>query len=453
MSKFIKSILGFIKNNPAIIYSLSLIVFLPLILWWQTNFTISSFEKNIDLILQDKALALENILAGALADKIGFPEVLKTEIDTIASQNPEIKKLMVIVPQDSNFKILAASADVDRQQIPDQVACSLAWSQEQNIAHLKGTSQERFWELIKPVANDKGEKIALLATTLSLKKTDSLIARTAKISYLVILATILISLFLVIQHTSLFKYLKLYRELQKVDAMKDGFMRMAIHELQSPITNIRGYVEILQEDLAQVLSDKQKEGLVTASLSAKNLSDLIYDILAVVKIEQEVLDVSLQEIVPQAIINEIINLTRTKAEKKGLSLNYVPAVDPGWRVRVNSNRFKEILTNLIENAIKYTREGKIEVKEWLDENKKRYYLAVEDTGLGINGEDQKRIFEKFYRVKNQETFSIPGTGLGLWIIKNLCQQMGLEITLESIKGVGSKFVLALPAVKRDAKAA
>jgi signal transduction histidine kinase len=442
---FFKRIFGFIKENPSILYSLVLIIFLPLILWWNTFFTIKSFERNIDFTLQTKALAIENTLAELVSDKIDSPDILQEKIEKISKENPEIKKLRVIVFEEDKFKILASQ---DKKEIGEELSdpsLAISWHQNQNIAHLMGSSEERFWSLIKPVFH-QGKKVGLVSMALSLKATDLLITKAIYYSYLVVIVAILISLFLVLQHTRLFEYLKLYKELRKIEKMRESFFRMAIHELQSPIVNIRGYIEALEEELGPSLSITQKEQLSRISLSAKNLSELVYDILEVVRIERGALDISLKQIFPQKIVKEVVDFLRPKAEAKNLTFIYSQKELP-WTIKVNPHRFREILNNLIENAIKYTKRGKIEVKEWVDEVKEIYYISVEDTGIGISGEEQKRLFEKFYRVKNRDTAGIPGTGLGLWIVKNLCEKMKGGIVVESIKGVGSKFTVYFPATK------
>jgi len=115
---------------------------------------------------------------------------------------------------------------------------------------------------------------------------------------------------------------------------------------------------------------------------------------------------------------------------------------------VNSNRLKEVLYNLIDNAIKYTLEGGVEIKTEVDEIKKKYYITVQDSGIGISAEAQQRLFEKFYRVKTKETADISGTGLGLWIAKTLARKMGGDILIESMEGKGSKFTIIFP-LKKD----
>lgn len=443
MFDFFKRIFEFIKQNPSILYSLFLIVFLPLVLWGNAIFIIKSFEKNIDFVLQKKALAIENILGEFIAEKISDQEFLREQIDKISKQVPEISGLQIINYQDNKFKIIASQEQgEDGKEISDP-SLSLTWHQEQDIAHLVGNKGERFWKTVKLLKNEKGEKVSLISLKLSLQDADIWIARVAQISYIVVIIAIFLVLFLIFQHTRLFQYLKLFKELQDLDKMRESFFRMAIHELQSPITNIRAYIECLKEEIGDKVLVERKEDLERISISAKSLSELIYDILKVIKIEHQVLDLTPQDIFPSKIIFEIVDSAKIRIKSKGIILNY-QASEENWTIKVNVNRFQEILTNLIENAIKYTNEGKIEIQEWVDSYKNKYYFSIEDTGIGISGEEQQKLFEKFYRIKNQETSGIPGTGLGLWIVKNLCQKMQGNITVESIKKVGTKFTVSFP---------
>jgi len=447
----LKRIFGFIKQNPSILYSLFLIVFLPLILWGNTVFVITSFEKNIDFITQEKALSIENILGEFISEKISDPEFLQEQVNKISKQVPEISDLQIITYQDGKFKIIASQEQEKTAKEISDPSISLAWHQEQDIAHLVGSKGERFWKTAKLLKNENKEKIALISLKLSLKNTDLWIARVAQISYIAVMLAIFLVLFLVFHHTRLFQYLKLSKELQELDKIRESFFRMAIHELQSPITNIRAYIECLKEEIGDKILAERKEDLERISISAKSLSELIYDILKVIKIEHQVLDLTPEDIFPSAIVTEIIESTKTRIEGKGIIFNCQTKKQDektDWVIKINANRFREILTNLIENAIKYTNKGKIEIEEWPDFFKKKYYFSIKDTGIGISGEEQQNLFEKFYRIKNKETSGIPGTGLGLWIVKNLCQKMQGSIMVESIKNIGTKFTISFP-LKRN----
>ena len=183
------------------------------------------------------------------------------------------------------------------------------------------------------------------------------------------------------------------------------------------------------------------------SLSAKNLADLIADILEVSHLQQGRMDFTPQKLLPSKVVSDIVENVRLKAEAKGLTLEFSGAECP-YIINVNETRFKQIITNLLENSIKYTLKGGIKVSVSGDKAKKRVIILVQDTGLGISAEGQAHLFEQFYRVKTAENAGIPGTGLGLWMSKQMAQKMGGDILVESIEHVGSRFFVIFPLAEK-----
>lgn len=158
---------------------------------------------------------------------------------------------------------------------------------------------------------------------LSLKATDLLMRKTIFSAYLVSVIAILFCLFLVLHHTQLFGYVSLSKRLQEIDKAKDEFIRMATHELQSPIANIRGYILILKEEIGNLLNEQQKEHFSRIEISAKNLTNLIDDILEVARIEAGRLDFSPKIVQPEKIIEEVVGELKLKAQQKGLKLIFL----------------------------------------------------------------------------------------------------------------------------------
>jgi signal transduction histidine kinase len=222
---------------------------------------------------------------------------------------------------------------------------------------------------------------------------------------------------------------------------------MATHELQSPVSNIRAYVEEIKEELSPIANDKQKEYINRVDLCAKNLSDLIFDILEVSHLQQGRMEFDPEILSPAAVVAQIVNDVRLKAEGKGLKLLFDGSNCP-YLINVNQIRFKQIITNLIENSIKYTPSGEVKVTVSGDRAKKRIVVLVQDTGFGISAEGQAHLFEQFYRVKTAENSGIPGTGLGLWMSKQMAQKMKGDILIESIERVGSRFFVIFPMVQK-----
>ena len=197
----------------------------------------------------------------------------------------------------------------------------------------------------------------------------------------------------------------------------------------------------------QFLDEKQEELFNRADISAKNLAELISDILEVSRIEQRRLDFTPEKIDCVELTSQVIEDLKPRIKEKNLELEIDFPLEPVF-IKVNNNRFKQVINNLINNSIKYTVQGKITVKIIKNESKKLCSISVFDTGIGIPAEAQERMFERFYRVKTRETSSIPGTGLGLWISKQLTQKMGGKIHFESMSGSGSKFIVVFSLEKK-----
>lgn len=443
MLKFFKQGTNFIRNNLSIFFSIFLLIVIPLTFYYNTFFILRSFQKNIDLAIQSKALLAEGVLNVFAEDIISDPETLQSKVDQISEENSEIVELQVILSDQEEFKVISSKKHKEIGNVITGDTISLAWHNNQAIAHLNSKEGERFWEVVRPIKDSEGDKIGLINMSMSLKEIDAGIIEDVKKAYVVTVIAICLALFLIMHHARLFRYVSSYKKLKQKNVEKDDFTNMAIHELRNPITNIRNYILALKEEIAPGLDENQKKYLFAILVSSKRLSGLVDDILDVVKIQQGKLSFEPEKLSPNKIIGEIVKETRTRAEEKGLQLIFEEKEDLFF-IKANANRFKEVLVNLIGNAIKYTPEGKVEIKTEVNKIRKKYFITIQDTGMGISAEHQRKLFSKFYRVQSEETAEIPGTGLGLWIIKQMCAKMGGEILFESMKGSGSKFIIILP---------
>ncbi|MEA3295684.1 MAG: HAMP domain-containing sensor histidine kinase [Patescibacteria group bacterium] len=445
MLKFFQKIIDFIKKYPGILYSLMLIIVIPLALFYNTLFTARSFQKNIDINLQTKALMVEDVFSIFVSDIFLESDVLQQKIQEITKNNSEIIDLRVMKENsEGEFEIIASQDIKENNKIISDPSLALSWSQDQTIANLIAKDEIRFWKVTKPIyTKESNEKIGLVSMALSLEQADALLVDSLSRAYLIVIVLVILCLFLIIQHTRLFGYVALSKRLSEIDKMKDNFIRMATHDLQSPITNIRGYTAVLKEEIEFLLNKDQKKLFYRVEVSVKNLSDLMYDILEVSRIEQSRLDFTAKKVSVNNLVNEVIEEFKPKAEEKDLCLIF-SASENSANIFVNPMRFKQIVSNLVGNAVKYTLKGKIEVNARVNTAKKQSIITIQDTGLGISAEAQKRLFERFYRVKTRETADIQGTGLGLWISKHICEKMNGKIFIESIAGIGTKFTIIFP---------
>lgn len=434
----------FVRQNYQIFYSLALIVIIPLALLLHTYVMITDTQSNMDLELQSKALLVENIVGTIVADNPDFT-LLQEKIDRIINENNEIQSLIIAVPKEDGFKIIAAKDKNLVGQKTEETQNVLVWHEDQSFAHLTVENSQRFWEITKTIKNSNGEKQGLISVRLALVNIDNLTYRTIKQAYVLLIIIVAIVLLLVINNTKLFQQVNLYYKLREVDRMKDEFISTVSHELRTPITAIRGYLSFILDDHRRTIDDVTKKDLENIRFSSDLLNKLVDDILEVARLEQGKVKLVLDAVDVKTVINEIINELKIKAQEKNLVVTYQ---EPGTLPSALADvvRLKQVLINLIGNAIKYTPQGKITITSVFDEGDKKIKIKVADTGLGMSAQARESLFQKFYRIRTRETADISGTGLGLWITKSLIERMGGEIYVDSIEGTGSVFTVILPVV-------
>jgi two-component system NtrC family sensor kinase len=226
--------------------------------------------------------------------------------------------------------------------------------------------------------------------------------------------------------------------LKELDRIKSEFISIVSHDLRTPLTTIRGYIELLPR--VGPLNDMQQEFVQRIERGTVNIVDLISDLLDVSRIEAG-LDREMEPTELHTAVRDAAAALQPSAEIKRQALHVeAPDMPP---VLGNGRRLEQAITNLISNAIKYTPEGgRIDVTLREDDA----FLAVEvrDNGIGISPEDQARIFDKFFRVDSDATQSIGGTGLGLSIVKTIVEKHKGRVWVDSEIGRGSAFSMLLP---------
>lgn len=233
-----------------------------------------------------------------------------------------------------------------------------------------------------------------------------------------------------------------YQDALRANSIKSVFLANMSHEIRTPINTIMGMGEmILREN-----KDKQIENYaVNIQKAGKTLLTIINDILDFTKMESGKMDIIPRRYDLGALLNDVINAVTVKVEEKNLSLAYeveenLPSILYGDEVRI-----KQAITNVLTNAVKYTKYGKITltvraIRLSLEEI--RIYIIVADTGIGIKPEEQQRMFDSFVRLDENRNKSIEGTGLGMAITKQIVDMMQGEISVESEYGQGSTFTIS-----------
>jgi signal transduction histidine kinase/DNA-binding response OmpR family regulator len=228
---------------------------------------------------------------------------------------------------------------------------------------------------------------------------------------------------------------------ERASKFKDQFLSTMSHELRTPLNAVLGFSDLLTDKRCGDLNERQQRYVSHITAGGKHLLNLINDILDLSKIEAGRLELSLEDLSVANIFGEAASALRPLAEKKKQTLS--ANVDRDLAVHADATRFKQVLMNLVGNAIKFTPEGgRIELSARAIEN--QVQVKVRDSGPGIPPEEQKRIFDAFYRIR-QSGESVEGTGLGLAITESLVKLQGGTLGLESAPGKGSCFYFSLPA--------
>ena len=230
---------------------------------------------------------------------------------------------------------------------------------------------------------------------------------------------------------------------EEASKAKSDFLANMSHELRTPMNGVLGMAHLL-EDTA--LTDEQKQFVSTINGSAENLLMLLNDILDFSKIEAGALDLEHIAYGIKDTIEKTVQLLHPQAEKKSVELIFDFEQDVPQYVWGDPGRIRQVITNLISNAIKFTNKGhvRVSVREMEYSDTSKLYITVEDTGMGIPAEKLLEIFEKFTQGDASVTRKYGGTGLGLAITKQLVLLMGGEIGVESAEGKGSTFWISLP---------
>lgn len=224
---------------------------------------------------------------------------------------------------------------------------------------------------------------------------------------------------------------------------KTQFLANMSHEIRTPLNGIIGFSNLL---LKSKLSSVQEQYVITVNQSADALLEIVNDILDLSKIEAGKLELDITKTNLHEIVNQVIDMVKYSAHEKQLDLIVNIREDIPCLIWVDEIRVKQILVNLLGNAIKFTQEGEIELEvqyQEIDEEKSRMKFLVKDTGIGIRPENRKRIFEAFSQEDNSTTRKYGGTGLGIPITDSLLQLMNSKLQIEDRPGGGTIFFFDL----------
>jgi signal transduction histidine kinase len=234
-------------------------------------------------------------------------------------------------------------------------------------------------------------------------------------------------------------------EIKQHERQKDDFIKVASHELKTPITTVKGYVQLLLREDYPRNDPFMMQSLVTIDRQVSKLTKLVGDLLDTTKIEMGGLTLNKKLFQPGELVKDIINYIQSTTKTHSFILHQ--HADPF--LFADKDRLEQALVNLLTNAEKYSPlSNRIVVN--INADKTDLFLSVQDFGIGIADEEKEKIFSRFYRVSGRDEHAFPGFGIGLFIVKEIISLHGGKVWVESEKGHGSTFHISLPLMQQGA---
>ena len=434
----------YVKEHPQMLFILILIIVIPLLFLYNGQQFLDAGRQNQDRLQKDRVGLMQDTFASILYTTKFNGEVIQEEIERISDLNPDIVDFKVVKQNGSQMSHIAAlnSELIGTQEEYVDLYRNAAVRIDESVLFEVFTQEGRMWLAYRAIESSDKE-LYFIYTQISLQATDNLFKtgeRDARFSLIFIYMFILALAF---WHIKLTDYHYLYIKVRKANEMKDLFTNMIAHELRAPLTAMRGYASMMEEG-----ANEEEKNSYTHKIkdSSERLLTVVNDLLDVARIqsgklsmEKEIFDVS-------EVIISVTDELQDMAKAKNINLMHTGAIETHL-VQGDRSRLHQAMVNLVSNAIKYTREGAIELA--VEEKYSNVEVRVKDTGMGISSEDQKKLFAPFFRVQNNDVSQITGTGLGMWITKQLIDLMEAKISVESIKGVGTHVVVKLPKQVKD----
>lgn len=239
-----------------------------------------------------------------------------------------------------------------------------------------------------------------------------------------------------------FTIIRSFERLAEANRMKSEFINIVSHQLRSPLSNLRWAIELLMSGRLGKIEEKQTEYFRILKENSARMGELVSDLLIVSRIETATLPLIKQEFSLEDLTKKLISEFEPFARASNVEIDF--DIEPNLpKVFNDPSQIRQVIENLLDNAVRYIKDkGRAEIK--LKKKNKDVCFEIKDDGVGIPKEDQKYIFQKFFRSKNILKYQTKGTGLGLYIAKSIIERSGGKIGFKSQEGVGSTFWFTLP---------
>jgi signal transduction histidine kinase len=236
-------------------------------------------------------------------------------------------------------------------------------------------------------------------------------------------------------------------QLRELDRLKSSFLANMSHELRTPLNSILGFSDVMLDGLDGPLTETMESDLKLINRNGQHLLSLINDVLDMAKIESGKMNLNFERFNLHEVLDDVVNITASLARDKALALQLETEASPEFEIEADHTRLRQVMINLVGNAIKFTEAGGVTISTARQDGCIR--INVRDTGIGVLPEQAQMIFEEFGQVDTSTTRKAGGTGLGLPISRKLIELHGGRLWVEStgVRGEGSTFIIELPVAR------
>ena len=425
-----------------IVYPIIVLICIPALLIVNTAWNLRTFGRDVNFLIRHQAVSIAETIKPFLLDDIADGDKLEAILMKTASSNEDIIDISMLSEENQKIRLLASSSgNYDENDFENLGLAQLSVGFNQSFAGLSydPVAGKNLWNVSVPLEKIDGKNY-IVYLKFGVDKVDEILARTSRDSYMILSVLVIVALALLVNHFIFYQKAQKTRQLEEIDKLKDEFLSMAAHELRTPITALVGYLEMLPKKITPQEAEKITSDIALLQSLTNDLRNLIEDLLNVSRIEQGRLTYEVEDVDVNKVIEDVVATILPSAEEKGLTINYQARDLPV--VKTDRNRLRQVVTNLLGNSVKYTLEGSVEISA--EKKDKFIEISVKDTGIGIPPDELQKLFSKFHRVQDKKTEEVRGTGLGLWITKQIVETMGGKINVESIYGTGTRFSFTIP---------
>jgi signal transduction histidine kinase len=427
---------------------LSLVGVLVVVFPFLFIFTIQQFidvnNDNIHTVNKQQASSLQD----AIENIIRHGGDIESFVQSLTREQSDLTKFRLIEEIDGKFLTVY---DLDTDKVGEieldasQYRSSLTQS-GQSYIYPSIINNERVFQVFRAIESTD-DNTKFIFTEHNFSKLDNILDSRVKDAYLILTFIFVFLVSLAYWIARQINYQTLYEKVISDLHERDLFINSLAHELRAPLTAMKGFASLIVESDD---TPKTERGYASKIItSTTRLVTLVNDFLQAAKIQAGALSISRKTIDANSLILKVVSQLKSTGDLKSLSIQTTLPEDTCY-ITNDASRLEQVITNILSNAIKYTqKEGVINVS--LVQKSSYYEIIIADNGHGISAEDQKKLFNPFVRVGTAiENTTITGSGLGMWITKQLVEQLGGSITLESIKGVGTHVIIKFKERRRQA---